>query len=162
MNLVAYKRFIIWWVSVLLIGTSLFWAAYFGTIETIWNNDPTKITTVILFLFLTTNAVLGWLAWKASNPIFMSANKTLLKKITDYSWFMSEILLAIGMFGTVLGLIHMLQVTGAGDIKEGGAQIADFVMKLLQAMGFALYTNAVGLMFSIILKVQVYFVGVEE
>jgi hypothetical protein len=161
MILANYKRFIFWWVSVLLVATSIFWANYFGLVNTIWASDSTKITSIILVLFTITNLALGWLAWKASDPIFMSTKRYILEKITDYSWFMSEMLMALGMFGTVVGLIHMLEVNAVSDIKDSSA-IQGMLGGMWKAMGLALYTNAVGLLFSIILKFQVYFVGVEN
>ncbi len=161
MNFGVYKRFIFWWVSVLLVATSLFWANYFGVVGAIWDSDPTRITSLILFLFTITNLALGWLAWKASDPIFMSVKKNVLEKITDYSWFMSEMLMALGMFGTVVGLIHMLQVNTISNVQDSTA-IQGMLSGMWKAMGLALYTNAVGLLFSIILKFQVYFIGVEN
>ena len=161
MNLTIYKRFIFWWVSVLLVATSLFWANYFGLVHTIWTSDPTKITSIILALFTITNVALGWLAWKASDPIFISTKRYILEKITDYSWFMSEMLMALGMFGTVVGLIHMLQINTFSNVSDASA-IQGMLGGMWKAMGLALYTNAVGLLFSIILKFQVYFIGVEN
>lgn len=161
MNLTTYKRFIFWWVSVLLVATSIFWANYFGVVETIWNSDSTRITSIILVLFTITNLVLGWLAWKASDPFFVSVHRKILEKITDYSWFMSEMLMALGMFGTVVGLIHMLEINTVNNLKDSNA-IQGMLGGMWKAMGLALYTNAVGLLFSIILKFQVYFIGVEH
>lgn len=161
MILSNYKRFIFWWVSVLLVATSIFWANYFGLVNTIWASDSTKITSVIVVLFTITNLALGWLAWKASDPIFMSTKRYILEKITDYSWFMSEMLMALGMLGTVIGLIHMLEVNAISNIKDSNA-IQGMLGGMWKAMGLALYTNAVGLLFSIILKFQVYFIGVEN
>jgi hypothetical protein len=161
MNLTIYKRFIFWWVSVLLVGTSIFWANYFGLVNTIWTSDTTKITSIILVLYTFTNVALGWLAWKASDPIFMSVKRNILEKITDYSWFMSEMLMALGMFGTVVGLIHMLETSSISNVQDTNA-VQGMLSGMWKAMGLALYTNAVGLLFSIILKFQVYFIGVEN
>lgn len=161
MSFVKYKRFIFWWVSILLVATSIFWSTYFGLVHTIWESDTTRITSVILALFTITNLALGWLAWKASDPIFMSTNRKILEKITDYSWFMSEMLMALGMFGTVIGLIHMLEANTVSNAQDASA-VQGMLGGMWKAMGLALYTNAVGLLFSIILKFQVYFIGVEN
>lgn len=161
MSFVKYKRFIFWWVSILLVATSIFWSTYFGLVHAIWESDTTRITSVILALFTITNLALGWLAWKASDPIFMSTNRKILEKITDYSWFMSEMLMALGMFGTVIGLIHMLEANTVSNAQDASA-VQGMLGGMWKAMGLALYTNAVGLLFSIILKFQVYFIGVEN
>lgn len=157
----VYKRFIFWWVSVLLVATSVFWANYFGVVQTVWESDTTRLTSVIASLFLVTNLALGWLAWKASDPFFVCENHHVLKKITDYAWFMSEMLMALGMFGTVIGLIHMLEMNTVNDIKDNNA-IQGMLGGMWKAMGLALYANAVGLISSIVLKFQVYFIGVDD
>lgn len=161
MNLGVHKRLILWWVSVLMVSTFVFWAYYFGLVHTVWVSDPTKITSIIVAVFTVTNLVLGWLAFKASDPFFVSTRRKTLEKITDYCWFISEQLMALGMLGTVIGLIHMLQnnaISNLHDMKN----VQSMLGSMWSAMGLALYTNAVGLTFSIILKLQVYFIGVED
>lgn len=162
MNLGVHKRFILWWVSVLLVSTFVFWAYYFGLINTIWVSDTTKITSIIAVLFTITNLVLGWLAYKASDPFFVSTRRPLLEKITDYCWFISEQIMALGMLGTVIGLIHMLEGNVIGSNLNDMSNVQKMLGSMWSAMGLALYTNAVGLLFSIILKMQVYFIGVED
>jgi hypothetical protein len=161
MNFAVYKRLIVWWVSVLLIATSVFWANYFGLIQTIWDNDPTRVTSIISFIFIGANLSLGWLAWKASDPIFVYANRKLMNKITDYNWFISEMLMALGMFGTVIGLIHMLQINAAKDVADTTA-LGGMIAGMWKAMGLALYANAVGLAASIVLKFQISAIGIED
>lgn len=158
--MLKYKNFIIWWISVLLITTATFWAHYFGLLEVIWNNDPYRITSIIASIFVAVNLVLGYICFKLKDPQFYSNNKVKVNKVYDMCWFASEQLMAIGMFGTVIGLVHMLSANLVGqDMTSESVQNA--VGGMWEAMGFALYANAVGLITSIVLKVQVYFIGYD-
>lgn len=151
------RKFLIWWISVLLTATIAFWSYHFGFIQTIWATDITMITSLITIIFIFTNISLGWVAYKMGKASYVMMNKKKLLKKLDTCWFVSEQLMALGMLGTVIGLIHMLANNFIGVSLDGSMQ--DLLGNMWKAMGLALYTNAVGLVFSIILKVQVYFVG---
>lgn len=148
--LLKYSKFFMWWVSLLMILTGTFWSYYFGVINMIWESDTTYITSIIAFMFVTANIFLGWLSYKfAFNPLQY-------KKHLETVWFTSEQLMALGMLGTVIGLIHML---AANFIGAADGSMQSLLSDMWKAMGLALYTNAVGLIASIILKFQVYAIG---
>ena len=162
MNFSRYKKFIIWWVSILLIGTGLFWANYFGVIQTIWSNDSTKLSSIAAAVFTGANLALGWAAWKttsiySTSHTYQVAHKQ-VRRIIDYCWFLSEMLMALGMLGTVIGLIHMLEI----NAKGAGTVDPTMIAGMWKAMGLALYTNAVGLVGSIVLKFQNSIIGVDD
>lgn len=152
-----YSKFMAWWASVLLIGTGVFWADYFGIVEKIWATDVTMITSIITAIFVGTNLFLGYLALKVSDPLFVITNRSRILNRLDSAWFTSEQLMALGMLGTVIGLIHMLAANFVG--AGGDANMQVLLGDMWKAMGLALYTNAVGLIASIVLKVQVFIVG---
>lgn len=147
MEVFMNRKFIFWWASVLLTFTLVYWSYHFGVIHTIWVSDVTMITSLISLIFLVTNLYLGWIVFR---------NKITSKPL-ETCWFISEQLMALGMLGTVIGLIHMLSNNFIGVTDETGLQ--NLLSNMWSAMGLALYTNAVGLVASIILKVQVYFIG---
>lgn len=153
MNVRVHTKFIAWWVSILLLATGVFWAGYFGLIQAMWEADETYITSIIAVAFVVTNIYLGIAAYWAGYPAV--TYEGWFRNRLQTTWFVSEQLMALGMLGTVIGLIMMLAnnfVGGAGDMQNmlGG---------MWKSMGLALYTNAVGLVCSIVLKVQVYVVG---
>lgn len=141
------KKLIFWWASILLTSTLVYWSYHFGFIHTVWVSDVTMITSLISLIFLATNIYLGWAIFRDK----------ISPKILETCWFISEQLMALGMLGTVIGLIHMLSNNFIGVNQENGLQ--NLLGNMWSAMGLALYTNAVGLIASIILKIQVYFVG---
>ena len=150
------KKFYMWWLSVLLTATILFWAHYMGFIAKIWYTDITMLTTVISVGFVIANIKLGWISYHLDNG---SVKKQAIVKETDTVWFLSEILMAIGMLGTVIGLIHMLAVNVVGSNLQNSDALQGLLGNMWESMGLALYTNAVGLIASIVLKLQVHFIA---
>lgn len=145
-----------WWISVLLIATGVFWANHFGVLQTIYETDITYITSVIGGIFILSNLSLAYYTFKVDDPNHPASK---LSNILDMNWFLSEILMALGMFGTVVGLIHMLS---AGFTSIDPSQMQIVLGGMWKSMGLALYTNAVGLAASIILKLQVYYLSYGE
>lgn len=153
MNVRVHAKFIAWWVSVLLMATGVFWASYFGLIQAMWIADETYITSLIAAIFVVTNVYLGIAAYWAGYPIV--TYEDWFRNRLQTTWFISEQLMALGMLGTVIGLIMML----ANNFVAGDAGMQNMLAGMWKSMGLALYTNAVGLVCSIVLKIQVYVVG---
>lgn len=149
------KKFYMWWLSVLLTATILFWTHYMGFIAKIWNTDITMLSSVIAFIFVIANFKLGWISYHLDNET--ASHKQLIKE-TSTVWFLSEIVMAIGMLGTVIGLIHMLAANFVGNNANIDA-LQGILGNMWQNMGLALYVNAVGLLASIVLKLQVHFIA---
>lgn len=149
------KKFYFWWLSVLLIATFVFWASYMGFVAKIWYTDITMLSSIIAVIFVFSNVKLGYISYGIDNG---APRKKLIKE-TDTVWFLSEMLMAIGMLGTVIGLIHMLAVNMIGNNIQDSNAIQQLLGHMWESMGLALYTNAVGLVTSIVLKLQVHFVA---
>lgn len=149
------KKFYMWWLSILLTATILFWTHYMGFIAKIWHTDITMLSSVIAFTFIVANFKLGWISYHLDSG---SVSNTQLVKETNTVWFLSEIVMAIGMLGTVIGLIHMLAANFVGDTANTNA-LQGILGNMWQSMGLALYVNAVGLVASIVLKLQVHFIA---
>lgn len=148
------KKFYMWWLSVLLIATAFFWAFYMGFVTKIWNTDVTMLSSVIALGFVIANLKLAWITYHQDS---MTASKQKLTEETNTVWFLSEILMAVGMLGTVIGLIHMLAVSFVGNGLQQDA-LQGLLGNMWKSMGLALYTNAVGLIASIVLKLQAHFI----
>ena len=150
------KKFYMWWLSVLLTATILFWAHYMGFIVKIWDTDITMLSSVIAVGFAFANAKLAWISYHLDTDYSLLKDK--LVKETNTVWFLSEIVMAIGMLGTVIGLIHMLAANFVGDTSNTNA-LQGVLSSMWGSMGLALYVNAVGLVASIVLKLQVHFIA---
>jgi len=155
-NNIFKKKFYMWWLSILLTATTLFWTYYMGFISTIWTTDITMLSSVIAIGFAFANAKLAWISYHLDTNYNLLKEK--LVKETNTVWFLSEIVMAIGMLGTVIGLIHMLAVNFVSDPTNTNA-LQGTLSNMWGSMGLALYVNAVGLVASIILKLQVHFIA---
>lgn len=152
---VLKNKFYMWWLSVMLIATSVFWTFKIGIVEKVWLTDVTMLTSVISLIFVAANILLGYIAYNHD----VHHHRSRIIRATDTVWFISEILMALGMLGTVIGLIAMLGANVVGNNVQNMSGIQSLLGNMWLHMGLALYTNAVGIICSIILKVQVHFIA---
>jgi len=155
--MLKYKVFLEWWwffCTACLITIVL---ASFDVFKIIWEADKTKISFVIISLFTAVSLFCGHEAWKLNklkiNNLEISNH---LKKRYETGWFSSEICLTLGLVGTVSGFILML----VGAFAELNISDPDSVQQSLKNMSLgmstALYTTLVGLISSVLLKVQFF------
>ena len=149
-----------------------------GLLNLIFESDKSKISILILFIY--TAATLHWLflAWKldgeqkgdgkVSDFINVSNSKTELERQSLLSilgdelsnrhalgHMTSDILLKLGLTGTVVGFILML--LPIGDMKDFDPQkIQPLLSSMSGGMAVALYTTLSGLVTSTILKFQYF------
>jgi len=149
-----------------------------GLLSLIFESDKSKISILILFIY--TVATLHWLflAWrldgeqkgdgKVSDFINVSNSKTELERQNLLSilgdelsnrhalgHMTSDILLKLGLTGTVVGFILML--LPIGDMKDFDPQkIQPLLSSMSGGMAVALYTTLSGLVTSTILKFQYF------
>jgi flagellar motor component MotA len=72
-------------------------------------------------------------------------------------WYMSEMLLSLGMVGTVIGFIYMLS-TMFTDINVQDINSVQYALgQMATGMGTALWTTLTGLICSILLKLQLVY-----
>ena len=149
-----------------------------GLLSLIFESDKSKISILILFIY--TAATLHWLflAWrldgeqkgdgKVSDFINVSNSKTELERQNLLSilgdelsnrhalgHMTSDILLKLGLTGTVVGFILML--LPIGDMKDFDPQkIQPLLSSMSGGMAVALYTTLSGLVTSTVLKFQYF------
>ena len=138
------SNFLRWWLLFCLTAVAMFIAYNFGFVDALLAKDKTYLSFVIITIFVFNSFYVGWLTWQ---------QKTTGSGI-KFSWFVTELLLAIGMIGTVIGFILMLgnsfetlNVTDTGSVKTA-------LQDMALGMSTALYTTLVGLICSQTLKVQ--------
>lgn len=140
------KPFYIWWVTNLAVITGVFWAWHHGIVATIWQDDVTMITTALSAMFVLTNVLVGYVAY----------TKDFSSKIVDACWFLSEQMLALGMLGTVVGFIYLLTTGISSASVTDPTSLATLLASMSVGLGIALYTNAVGILASLITKGMLY------
>lgn len=136
--------FLRWWLIFCLTAVAMFIAYSFGFVDALLAKDKTYLSFVIIAIFVFNSLYVGWLTFKGK------VNSSGIK----FSWFVTELLLAIGMIGTVIGFILMLggsfESLNVGDPSSVKTALTDMAL----GMSTALYTTLVGLICSQTLKVQ--------
>lgn len=146
------KPLYIWWITNLAVATGVFWAWHSGIIAKIWYDDVTMITSVLSLLYVVTTALIGYVAY----------TKDFASKIVDACWFLSEQMLALGMLGTVVGFIYLLSSGITSASVTDPTSLATLLANMSVGLGIALYTNAVGILASLVTKGLLYAVTYDE
>lgn len=83
-----------------------------------------------------------------------------LKKRQDLGWFLSDIILKLGLIGTIIGFVFML--SSMSDITDFDvSSIRDILQNMSSGMGTALYTTLLGLICSILSAIQYYLLDIH-
>ncbi len=146
--------FLRWWLLFCLSGAALVLSYSFGFVDALLEKDITRLSFAIIAVFFGTSLYIGYITYKVNK------GNTLQQSNLNIGWFITELLLAMGMIGTVIGFILMLgssfesiNVADTGSLKAALTDMA-------RGMSTALYTTLCGLVTSQILKVQL--VNVES
>lgn len=142
------RSFYAWLVSSLLIFTAIFWSYYTGILPIIYSVDETKLTIIISIFFLIAVFINGLVS-----AGFVDEDKT--SKYMDSSWFLSELVMGLGMLGTVIGIILLLGVGHSIDIQSPEA-LPKVIAKMWSTLGTAFYPNVMGLIASMTIKLQTH------
>ena len=147
------SKFLRWLLLFCTSCAALFTAYSVGFVDALLAKDITRLSFVILAVFFLTSIYVGYLTYKRSKG-------AVVKIGANVGWFVTELLLALGMIGTVIGFIMMLggsfenlNISDTGSVKTA---LTDMAI----GMSTALYTTLVGMVCSQILKVQL--VNVES
>jgi len=126
---------------------------------TLWITDFTKLSFLILGLFVASSFFCGRIAWSLSRYIGgKSYDPNLIRSIErdiGAGWFVSDMFFTIGMVGTVIGFIFMLSGFDGIDFSNPDTT-RSMIGSLSLGMSTALYTTLTGLICSVMLKVQCF------
>lgn len=120
-----------------------------GVAETIWYADVTKISFLITGIFILVSSKCGLDIFK------FEKYKKFHERDIEFGWFVSEVLLALGMTGTVVGFIIIMKDFIHVDMSNIST-IETLIKSLGSGVSTALYTTLVGLVGSVMLKIQYY------
>jgi len=153
-----WALFLRWWLVFMLICASSVMLVSTGLADNINQVDFTKISFGIYALFIgftIRNGINAYKICKKEHSIKEGEVIEFCQK-TEFGWFIADALLALGMIGTVLGFIFMLSTSFAGITILNTAALQGALTKMSMGMSTALYTTAVGLVCSLVLKVQMF------
>jgi len=151
------RTFLEWWwfFCSLLLTTFIVWQL--DVFEKIWNADQTKISVAILSLFTIMTIYCGRQAWSLSKikKNNQDVDET-IKSRYEPGWFVSEVCLTMGLIGTVSGFILMLYGAFADLNISDTSSVQQSLMNMSLGMSTALYTTLIGLVTSLLLKIQFF------
>ena len=141
------KDFLYWWLIVCVIGTGSYLTHIMGWLVPLYTNDLTYITFLITAIAALTTLSLGY---KFKVPDAVNVN---------VEWFVSDVVLTLGMLGTIIGFMIMLQGTFSSIEFNDTNSIRLALSSMSQGLFTALNTTLIGLVSSIVLKVQLTVYG---
>jgi len=141
------KALLRWWLIFCLTILAGGIAVYFDIHKELYNADQTKLSFLILTIFVLTSLWIGWVTKMQDRTV-------------EIGWFIAEACLALGMIGTVTGFLLMLNGAFAEIDLSNPTTIQTSLTKMALGMSTALYTTLTGLICSLALKIQL--VNVEN
>ena len=141
------KALLRWWLIFCLIILAGGIAIYFDIHKELYKADQTKISFLILTIFILTS-------------IWIGVVTKLQDRTVELGWFIAEACLALGMIGTVTGFLLMLNGAFTQIDLSNPTTIQNSLVNMALGMSTALYTTLTGLICSLALKIQL--VNVEN
>ena len=141
------KNFLYRWLIVCVVGTGSYITHTMGWLVPLYTNDLTYITFLITVITVLTTLSLGY---KFKVPDALDV---------DIEWFVSDVVLTLGMLGTIIGFMIMLQGTFSSIEFNDTNSIRLALSSMSQGLFTALNTTLIGLVSSIVLKVQLIVYG---
>ena len=146
-----------WFLFSAVALTGIFFAYAKGAISLMIRNDVSNLTIVIMLLFVAASALVGRLCYLAdktdSNTCGDIDGRDKLARQAEVGWFAAEHFFSLGLLGTVFGLC----VATSTSLNEG-TEISDIVSGLKIGLNTAFYTTICGIVFSLLLQVQLMLV----
>ena len=136
-----------WWLIFCLTILGIGACFYFDIHKSLYESDITRLSFLILIIFGCTSVWIGTLTYRVG--ILQDYGQK-----ADVGWFVSESCLALGMVGTVTGFLIMLGTAFANVDVSNAITLQNALSDMAVGMSTALWTTLVGLICSLIIKVQ--------
>lgn len=136
------KKFMTWWLVTVIQCIVLGAAAYLGAVEFLWNADTTKLSFLIIVMFIASTVNMGYISYNQ-------------KENYDNPYFVSEACMTVGMIGTVIGFMLMLGSSFDAIDPSNVDSMRRVITDMASGMSTALLTTLAGLVASLFLKTQI-------
>jgi hypothetical protein len=146
------QSIVIWVVGMLSISLGLEFCYFNGTLAHIYSSDVTKLSVVIAGIFCWQSFMCGRQLWRYDKN--KSSRSEALGDV-EKGWMWSDMVLSLGMIGTVIGFMVMLSGFAGADFSNV-ENTQELIAKLSYGMSTALATTLVGLTSSVLLKLQFF------
>ena len=141
------KSVLKWWLIFCMTILGIGVCFYFDVHKNLYESDITRLSFLILIIFGCTSIWIGSLTYRVG--ILQDYNQK-----SDVGWFVAESCLALGMVGTVTGFLIMLGTAFENVDVSNAITLQNALSDMAIGMSTALWTTLVGLICSLIIKVQ--------
>ena len=139
------KAFLLWWIQIVTVSFAAILIFNYGWFEKLYDSDQTKISFIIITIFIATSIATGFLSFRSEN---------VYKKISNYIWFASETMVTLGLIGTVAGFLLMLSSAFDNLDVSNIENVQKVISNMALGMSTALCTTLSGLIGSVLTKIQ--------
>lgn len=136
-----------WWIQVAIIAFASLMVNQYGWWSFLYAADMTKVSFVILGLFVISSLCVGFIS-------LQNAEWDHIERLSNYAWFSSEVMVTLGMIGTVAGFLIMLNTAFSNLNVNDIANVQQAISDMAIGMSTALVTTLTGLICSTVIKVQ--------
>ena len=141
------KSLLKWWLIFCLTLVGMCTCVYFNIHKELYVADVTRLSFLIISIFSCTSVWIGMKTYRVG--IQQDYNQQ-----SNVGWFISDSCLALGMVGTVTGFLIMLGTAFANVDVSNAVTLQQALSDMATGMSTALWTTLVGLVCSLIIKVQ--------
>lgn len=148
------KKSLFYWYILLCVNAFVgFWLYYFGMFQWAFSVDVTYISTAIAALYTISFFALG-VSISRTGAYDMD-----IQDRFDIYYHMGAQMVGLGLLGTILGFIYMMtnDINIATLNLEDKKEIVKLMGNIMPALGTALVTTAAGLIASLFLNNQTYY-----
>ena len=139
------KAFLLWWIQVVTVSFAAILIFTYGWFDELWNADQTKISFIIITIFVSTSIATGFLSFRSDTQYI---------KLSNYIWFASETMVTLGLIGTVAGFLLMLSSAFDNLDVSNVENVQKVISNMALGMSTALCTTLSGLVGSVLTKIQ--------
>ena len=137
------KPFLRWWLIVVCTALGLVFFTIYGGVNYVNHADFTKISFLIFALFVYCTIQVGISTYRKTDRL-------------DFSRWCLGIMTKLGMTGTVIGFISMLSTCLRNVNVQDTRAMQGILSDMTMGMSTALVTTAAGLIFSLLLHIQIF------
>ena len=146
------RKFLFWFLVLCCLG----FLSALGHHYNLWHlmdaKDPTKISWVILAITAVSSLATGYYAYKET------ASTDAMNRL----WFISDAMVTLGMIGTVAGFLIMMGEGFSNLDPKDSTAMQNTIQTVATGMGTILVTTLMGLVASLVLKLQLVIIDHEE
>ena len=139
------NAFLLWWIQFVTVSFAAILMFTSGWFNKLYEADQTKISFIIIIIFIAASIAAGFLSFKSVNNY---------KTLSNYIWFASETMVTLGLIGTVAGFLLMLSSAFDNLDVSNVENVQKVISNMALGMSTALCTTLAGLVGSVLTKIQ--------